>query len=73
MCATPHVDALTVSVVEVEVAGQLLIGRWPNKVAVRLLLGVGEKLAWHRRRSLRRRRLPRSDRHLHGPVLDENA
>lgn len=55
MCATPHVDKLTVDIVEVKVAGQLLVGRRSNKATVRPLLGVGEKFAWHRRRSLRGR------------------
>jgi hypothetical protein len=42
--SSPHGDQLTVGIVEVEVGGKLLI-RWrTNKVAVRLLLGVGEKI-----------------------------
>ena len=53
--ATPHADELAVCVVKMEVAGELLVGWRPNKVAIRLLLGVAEKFAWHRRRSLRRR------------------
>jgi len=53
--SSPHVDHLTVGIVEVEVGGKLLI-RWrTHKVAVRLFLGVGEEFGWHRRRSLRRR------------------
>jgi hypothetical protein len=35
VCATPHVDEITVGIVEVKVAGQLLVGWRPNKVAVR--------------------------------------
>ncbi|HEY2594532.1 MAG TPA: hypothetical protein VGK33_11585 [Chloroflexota bacterium] len=37
VCATPHVETLTVGIIEVEVAGKLLVGWRPNKVAVRLL------------------------------------
>ena len=55
MCTTPRVDELTVGIVEMEVTGELLIGSRPNKVAVRLLLGVGEEFGSHPRRSLRRR------------------
>ena len=38
-----NIPELTVGIGEMEVTGELLIGSRPNKVAVRLLLGVSEE------------------------------